>query len=367
MAEDFAVPAEMIRAAVEARVFPAVSVEVGDRSGVRWSDAAGAHTFDPYATLTTSHTIFDLASLTKVIATTTLVMRAADAGRLLLGDPVARWLVDWRGMDRESVTVQDLLTHSSGLSAYLPFFRDLTGRQEFQPAICALPLEYTPRSQSVYSDLGFILLGFILEEVAAANDATTFPGTFDPSKSFRAQFQRISSFITNEPLSFNPPRAWRPWTAPTEVESWRGRLLSGEVHDENAWALGGAAGHTGLFGTADAVGAFARAVLRNLGGERILAEPETVRRFIARAGVPGSSRALGWDTMLPTSSCGTKLSSSAIGHTGFTGTSLWIDWERDCYVVLLSNRVHPTRENNAILAFRPRFHDAVVDAIGLRP
>ena len=107
--------------------------------------------------------------------------------------------------------------------------------------------------------------------------------------------------------------------------------------------------------------------MRNLAGERILADPETVRRFIARAGVPGSSRALGWDTMLPTSSCGTKLSTSAVGHTGFTGTSLWIDWERDRCVVLLSNRVHPTRENEAIREFRPRFHDAVADAVGFRP
>ena len=144
--------------------------------------------------------------------------------------------------------------------------------------------------------------------------------------------------------------------------AWRGRLLTGEVHDENCWALGGAAGHAGLFGTAAAVGAFARAVLRTIGGEPILAQPETMRAFITRGAVPGSSRALGWDTMLPTSSCGTLMSPTAIGHTGFTGTSLWIDWERDLYVVLLTNRVHPTRENNAIRRVRPAVHDAVVEA-----
>jgi CubicO group peptidase (beta-lactamase class C family) len=112
-----------------------------------------------------------------------------------------------------------------------------------------------------------------------------------------------------------------------------------------------------------AVGAFARAVLRTIAGEPILATPETMQMFIRREPVPGSSRALGWDTMLPTSSCGKLLSPTAIGHTGFTGTSLWIDWERDLYVVLLTNRVHPTRENNAIREVRPRIHDAVVEAV----
>ena len=138
----------------------------------------------------------------------------------------------------------------------------------------------------------------------------------------------------------------------------------GEVHDENAWALGGAAGHAGLFGTAAAVGAFARATLATVAGDRILAQPATMREFISRRlDIPGSSRALGWDTMLPTSSCGARLSATAVGHTGFSGTSLWIDWERDLYIVLLTNRVHPSRENNQIRAIRPAFHDAVVDAV----
>src|SRR5690606_1220645 len=128
-----------------------------------------------------------------------------------------------------------------------------------------------------------------------------------------------------------------------------------------AWALGGAAGHAGLFGTAAAVGAFARAALHTIEGTAVLAQPDTMRTFITRTGVPGSSRALAWDTMLPTSSCGTRLSPSSIGHTGFTGTSLWIDWERDLYIVLLTNRVHPSREPNLLKAIRPRFHDAIAE------
>jgi CubicO group peptidase (beta-lactamase class C family) len=277
---------------------------------------------------------------------------------LTLDAPLAAWIPEWTGRDRARVTVRDLLAHASGLSAYLPFFRDITGRAEFQPAICALPLEYEPRSQSIYSDLGFMLLGFILEDAAAP--APRAPGVYEPAASLSAQFQRIASFVTDEPLTFNPPRAWRPRIAPTEVDPWRGRLVVGEVHDENTWALGGAAGQAGLFGTAAAVGGFARAVLRNIAGERILAAPGTIREFIRRTPVPGSSRALGWDTMLPTSSCGTRMSLSAIGHTGFTGTSLWIDWERDLYVVLLTNRVHPTRANERLAALRPRLHDAIV-------
>jgi CubicO group peptidase (beta-lactamase class C family) len=151
--------------------------------------------------------------------------------------------------------------------------------------------------------------------------------------------------------------------APTERDAWRGRVLQGEVHDENAYALGGVAGHAGLFGTAGAVGSFARAMLASLRAPNWIGTPEFMRVCVSPSAVPGSSRALAWDTMRPTSSCGTLMSPTAVGHTGFTGTSLWIDWERDVYVVLLTNRVHPTRENAALVALRPQFHDAVMRAL----
>ena len=156
--------AEVLREGIAVRAFPAVSVEVGSREAVLWREAFGTLTYADGSDPATTDTIFDLASLTKVIATATLAMRAADEGRLALSDPIGRWLRDWRGRDREEVTVRHLLTHSSGVTAYLPFFRELTGRVEFEHAICGLPLEYAPDSQSVYSDLGFILLGFILED-----------------------------------------------------------------------------------------------------------------------------------------------------------------------------------------------------------
>ncbi len=358
----FAEAGAVLAAGVNAHAFPAACAEVGRLAGPVWRQAFGARTYDPYDQAISDDTIFDLASLTKPIATTTLVMRAVDDGVVALDEPIGTRLREWRGADREAVTVRDLLAHCSGLPAYLPFFRDHTRRAEFEPAVCAVPLEYAPRSGSLYSDLGFILLGFLLE---SARNPTHASGRHDPAATLAAQFRRVASFVTEEPLTFNPPREWRPRTAPTEFDAWRGRTPTGEVHDENAWALGGVAGHSGLFGTAGAVGAFARAVLGTLAGNGILARTRTLHEFVRRRpDVPGSSRALGWDTMMPTSSCGTRLSSTAIGHTGFTGTSLWIDWERDLYVVLLTNRVHPTRENSRIRAIRPAFHDAVVGAVG---
>lgn len=355
----FSQAADVLREGVAVRAFPAAVVEVGSHDGVLWRDAFGRLTYEADAAETSLGTIFDLASLTKVIATVTLVMRAVDEGSLRVSDPVAAWIPQWRGADREGVTIGDLLAHCSGLTAYLPYYRDCTGRLEFQQAIAASPLEYPPRSRAIYSDLGFILLGFILEDARAKRSAA-WPGASDPASRLEPQFRRLASYFTAEPLAFRPPRAWRVRTAPTEHDPWRGRTLVGEVHDENAWALGGVAGHAGLFGTAGAVGAFARAVLHTIRGASVIAAPATMQAFVQRSGVPGSSRALGWDTMVPTSSCGTRMSPTAIGHTGFTGTSLWIDWERDLYVVLLTNRVHPSRANEAIRAIRPRVHDAVL-------
>jgi CubicO group peptidase (beta-lactamase class C family) len=364
MAAPFAEVSDLLGRAVSERALPAAVIEVGGRTGALWRRVLGSLTYEPSSPPATAETIFDLASLTKVIATTSLTMRAIDGDRLALEDPVARWIPEWVGGDRADVTIADLLSHASGLTAYLPFFRDHTGRIDFQHAICRLPLEYAPRSRSIYSDLGFILLGFILEDAQPRSPGFKgAPGAKDPSRRIEAQFRRLASFVTPDPLAFKPPRSWRDRTAPTEQDPWRGRLLVGEVHDENTWALGGAAGHAGVFGTVGAVGSFARAVLGSLAGDPLLAQPGTLRRFIQPSGVPGSSRALGWDTMRPTSSCGTRLSRTSIGHTGFTGTSLWIDWERDLYVVLLTNRVHPSRENERIRLVRPQVHDAVVEAV----
>lgn len=346
----FARVGSLLRDAVTRGAFPCAALEVGSRDTVAFADAWGALTYGPDAPAATLDTVFDLASLTKAIATTTVLMRLVDQGDVELSAPVSHWLHEWSAEDRKSVTVADLLEHTSGLTAHLPFFRDHVGRGDFQHSIGTLPLEYTPRTSSIYSDLGFILLGFLAVDAAQGN-------TLD------SQFDTIVAPLGLGDLQFRPPSAWNSRTAPTERDGWRGRLLQGEVHDENGWALGGVAGHTGLFGTTPAVGRFARAVLTTLAGSPLLAEPRTMMRFLQRSSVAGSSRALGWDTMLVTSSCGHKLSAESIGHTGFTGTSLWLDPTQDLYVVLLTNRVHPTRDNEAILDLRPMIHDAVVEAM----
>jgi CubicO group peptidase (beta-lactamase class C family) len=295
-------------------------------------------------------TIYDLASLTKVLAAAAMALELVDDGRLRFDDEVARWSPAWRGENRRSVQVRDLLEHSSGLPAHRRYFETLNGRATFEAAIGREPLDYPPRTSSVYSDAGFMLLGFILERAAATDMARWFDAW------------KTRAIGRGAALAYLPPDAWRPSIAPTEDDPWRGRVLRGEVHDENASALGGVAAHAGLFGTASAVGAAARWWMTLLAGDdQPGARAETARQFATRSTVPGSSRALAWDTMRPTSSCGTRMSSSAIGHTGFTGTSLWIDPARDLYVVFLSNRVHPTRAGEAMKTIRPALHDAVAD------
>jgi CubicO group peptidase (beta-lactamase class C family) len=347
----FARAADVLQRGHEDGAFPAAVVEVGTAERALWRQAFGRLDYDAASPSTTETTIFELASLTKVIATTSVAIRLVEKHAIDLSDRLKRWMPEWTGKDRDAVTVRALLTHSSGLTATLPFYRDHQGRQEFQHAICTLPLEYGPDTQSIYSDLGFILLAFILEDAGRT-----------PFETAAGDFLRT---VTRQPILFKPPSLLRSSIAPTEFDPWRGRRLVGEVHDENGWALGGVSGHTGLFGTAEAVGDFARLMLRAvMSGDDRIGSKDTVRRFVTRfAGVPGS-RALGWDTMLPTSSCGTKISRTSFGHTGFTGTSLWIDPERQLYVVFLTNRVNPTRENNKIQKVRPALHDAVIDAFG---
>lgn len=337
--------------AVEAHITPGAVLEFGSSTGPEQLITAGRLTYQPQARRVTAGTWFDLASLTKVVATTTMAMRLVEARRLTLDMPVHQYVPSWRGRDRAAVTVRDLLTHASGLPAWAPLFRTHTSLTGMVDAVARLPLDYPPRSRSEYSDLGFIVLGAVLERAGGAG--------------LRDQFDSVArAALGPQPLSFTPtPGAT---VAPTEQDPWRDRLLVGEVHDENASALGGVAGHAGLFGTAPAVGSFARWLLRLWHAPAATAggiTSKTVRLFLERAGIPGSSRALGWDTMLPTSSCGTRLSATAVGHTGFTGTSLWIDRVRDLYVVLLTNRVYPSREGEGIQDLRRAVHDAVVDVI----
>jgi CubicO group peptidase (beta-lactamase class C family) len=350
VAPTFSAARSLLERAVAERAFPAAVVEVGTAHHPLWREAFGKLSFEPHAPLATDDTYFDLASLTKVIATTPLMMKIIERGAVGLDDAVSMHVTSWRNdHDVPPVTIRDLLAHCSGLPAHLPLFREHAGRAAFEQAICRTSLAYEPRSKSVYSDLGFMLLGFILEDIAP------LPVQFD------TLMQQMGGI---QDLQFHPAESWRTKVAPTRRDDWRGRLLIAEVDDDNAWALGGAAGHAGLFGTAQSVGECARHLLQILEGRRGVFQQETLRTFVTRrADVPGSSRALGWDTMLPTSSCGTRLSPLAFGHVGFTGTSLWIDPESAVYVVLLTNRVHPTPDNDAIKKVRPALHDAVMEEL----
>ena len=341
--------------AISARAFPCAVAEVGRSTGPIWTYATGRMTYAADAREVSPETIFDLASLTKVLATATVAAVQVSQTALSLDTPVSALLPAWSSEDRARVTARDLLEHCSGLPAHRKYFETLAGQPAFEHAICKEALCYVPRTQSLYSDPGFMLLGFLLE----SSDAQSLDEQF-------ALWRTAVGIV--DPITFRPPRQWRDHTAPTEIDPWRGRLLVGEVHDENAAALGGIAAHAGLFGTAAAVGGCARWWLSLLTGhdDRTTGvTSSTAATFAERSSVPGSSRALGWDTMLPTSSSGTRMSARAIGHTGFTGTSLWLDPATDLYAVLLTNRVHPTRANDQIQPVRRAFHDAIAaDLLG---
>ena len=339
---------DVVRRAIQAGVFPAAAVDVGGSAGSVWRE--GFQVADD--------TPFDLASLTKVIATTTIVLRLVDEGRVRLDERIAAAFREWHGADREIATVQDLLEHASGLAARL-VDPPPAGRREFEHEICATALEYSPRTKSVYSDLGFILLGFL-----AADQGASLASQFDE---MRTRFAAVEPEIAQQPLTFDLEWDTRRRAAPTEPmadDPRRGRVLRGEVHDTYAAALGGVAGHAGLFGTAASVGAFARIVLRSARGDASIPpplSPALLARAVTKSRVPGSSRALGWDTMLPTSSCGTRMSASAFGHVGFTGTSIWIDPARDRYFVLLTNRACGGGTIEAMRDVRRAFHEALAE------
>lgn len=339
----------ILERAIADRKFPAAYVDVGSSAGPLWSEAFGTLTFDNDSPRTSGATLFDLASLTKPLATATIFMELTRTGRVGLDDPVSRFFADWRSVDRERVTIGDLLEHASGLAARL-VDAPPSGRREFEHEIGRMRLESAPRDKAIYSDLGFILLGFLAADVSGA----PLPDLFD----------RVVIPL-DAGTRFNLPPELRPLAAPTRPlaeDARRGRTLQGEVHDNYAAALGGAAGHAGLFGSARDVGVFARTMLRAARGAADNPppfRPETVERFTRRSRVPGSTRALGWDTMLPTSSCGTQMSAAAFGHVGFTGTSLWIDPVRDRYFVLLTNRACGGGSLDDMRAVRRSFHDAL--------
>jgi len=346
---------EILRAAIESGAAPGAVLVVGRSNEITLQVALGHLTYEADAAAVSPRTVYDLASLTKVIATTPLAMLLHDRELLDLDSTVSRYVPEFSGEEKDRVTVRDLLAHCGGLLWWTELYKQFEGqppakaKRGYIQAICDLPLDYPPRAKTVYSDLGFLLLGEVLERISGtALDVLAATELFAP--------------LGMDETFYRPPAELLPRIAPTEYDDWRQRLVHGDVHDENAYGLAGVAPHAGLFSTARSLIPFAKLIL-NEGvhdGQRLISA-EAVRLFAARANlVPGSSRALGWDTPCEGSSAGRLLSPSAFGHTGFTGTSLWIDPELDCFALLLTNRVHPTRENSLIGELRPALHDAVV-------
>jgi len=304
-------------------------------------------------------TLFDLASLSKPIATTTMAMILYDRGMLELDAPIAGTLPEFLAGSsdprRHEVTFRMLLAHSSGLPAYEKLFLKASSRDDLLHAAFTTPLTADPGTRAEYSDIGFILLGLALERLAEESlDIFSRREIFGP-------LGMLSS-------TFNPPTNLRAKVPPTADErvgahshsTFRNRIIQGEVQDENAFVLGGVAGHAGLFATAEDVARFAQAIL---GGNAIV-RPETISLFTRRESHPaGTTRTLGWDTPSHPSQSGKHFGPNSFGHLGYTGTSLWIDPDRQLSVTLLTNRTWPDCANQAIKQIRPKFHDAIMEAI----
>lgn len=356
--------AALLAEGVRERAWPGAVVGAAGRDGTLLVEAAGSHTYDSTRD-TRGDDIFDLASLTKVVGTTTAVMRLCDAGKLSLDLPVVevlpRFASETRGGEarsrRESVTVRHLLSHASGLPAYIPFHCECAGASDRADVVVRTALATEPGSREVYSDVGMMVLGLLVEEVAAEGLERLLARTvFEP-----LGMRETMYCPSGDALSERIP--------PTEIKPGDTEPLHAVVHDENARWFGGVAGHAGLFSTVADLLRFSRMLLNGgaLAGVRVVST-ESLGTFTRRAGiVPGSSRCLGWDSPSGASSGGDSLSAASFGHTGFTGTSLWIDPAHGLAVVLLSNAVHPHRDcrARAFFGWRRRMHSAVYEVLGI--
>jgi serine-type D-Ala-D-Ala carboxypeptidase len=343
---------DILQAAIVQRTFPAASIAVTFQGKLVALKAFGRFTYESDSPPVTVATVFDLASVSKAVATTSMAMILYERGLIDLEASLVSIVPEFDGSDvrRRDVTVHMLLVHSSGLPAYEKLFLKAKTRDEFLAAALATPLTADPGTRAEYSDIGFIILAILLERMA------------DESLDRFCQ-REVFGPLGMVHTAFNPPAAWRASIPPTADDvSFRKRIIQGEVQDENASVLGGVAGHAGLFATAEELATFSHALLQ---GGRPLVRPETLALFTRRETAPaGTSRALGWDTPCAPSQSGKYFSTRSYGHLGYTGTSLWIDPERQLSIALLTNRTWPDCGNKAIKDVRPAFHDAVVEALG---
>ena len=343
---------KIVKTAIEEAVAPGVTIAVGRNGHIAYMKGYGYIDWNqPGSPKADTNTLYDLASLTKVIATTTLAMILEENGQLDISRTVVSYLPEFNSPEKAQITVKQILTHSGGLEAGANIYATARGREQYLYQINARPLEYTPGSSMIYSDWDMIILQLVMERITGKTlDVLANEKIFKPLGMIDTQFQ--------------PPIALRPRIAPTQVDEARGGLLWGTVHDENAWAMGGVAGHAGLFSTAKDLALFSMMILNGgegANGVRIV-KPATIARWTARQGKE-STRALGWDSPEGGSSAGQFFSPWSFGHTGFTGTSIWIDPEKDLFVVVLTNRVNPTRSNTRHVQLRRDVADAVQQSV----
>ena len=334
----------------EQKAFPGAAFAVARNGSTVLQGAVGRFTYEESEDVTLS-TIFDIASVTKVVATTSMAMLLCERGQLDLQQRVIEVLPEFEQSDprRKLVTTQMLLAHSSGLPAYVKLFQQATDRESLLRLVLRVPLEHDPETHAEYSDIGFILLGELLERVAG---------------------ERLDAFCTREifvPLKmqstlFCPKPELRSAIPPTrDDQDFRHRVVQGEVHDENASVMGGVSGHAGLFSNTADLMKFSSTML-GLGTQ--VFRPQTIELFTQRQTTPaGTSRAIGWDTPSSPSQSGKYFSKRSFGHLGYTGTSLWIDAERSIAIALLTNRTWPDNQSRLITQFRPAFHDAVMEEL----
>ncbi len=367
--ERFAAVYQLLDAAIDGQIFPGCAFGVLQGTSILALDGLGRQTYQADSALIEPSTVYDLASLTKVLATTPMAMLLTELGQLALDQPLGEILPEFLNSStanqtaldqdaRNRVTLRHLLAHSSGLAGYARLFEKCGSPEQLLKTCLGMPLQHAPGSHSEYSDIGFILLGHALEKLSG---------------------ETIDSFCRREiyePLGMDrtgylPARDQWPGIPPTEDDrSFRHRVIQGEVQDENCWVLGGVSGHAGLFGNVADVLKFSAAVLLSLKGvgpkqeDRALFQAETTRLFASRSELPpGSSRALGWDTPSSPSSAGQFFHPTSIGHLGYAGTSVWIDIVDEVVVALLTNRTWPFRQDQRIREIRPLFHDRVRQAI----
>jgi CubicO group peptidase (beta-lactamase class C family) len=352
-------PRAVVEQAIAQHAFPGAAWGVLENGAVVGVESAGRFTYEADAPAVSPGTVFDLASVTKVVATTAAAMLLFDRGVLdldaRLGDILPGFVIGMApGSGKERVTVRMLLAHSAGLVGWAPLFRNSATPDALLGTILRLPLEAVPGTRTEYSDFGFILLGKVIELLAGTR-LDVFCG--------REIFPALGLAHTR----FCPRRAERPLIPPTEEDrTFRGRVIQGEVQDEHAFLLSGIAGHAGLFSNVEDLLRFAQCILdggRTASGGQLF-RPETVDLFTTRhSTADGQTRALGWDVPTEPSSSGRFFGARSIGHLGYAGTSLWIDPDQKLAVVLLTNRAWPDRSSEAIRQVRPAFHDAVVESL----